>query len=129
MKGNGRKSRPAPPLAADVPPPPEVNPAPPVVICEPAPAPDPALAVLKAIAARPNGALDRDVARTVYSPNNREAAYAALRVRGLIRKLPVPLLPITYQVTEAGRAHLVAVEPQPCRALMVRPCMALIVLA
>ena len=83
----------------------------------------------KAIAARPNGALDRDVARTVYSPNNREAAYAALRVRGLIRKLPVPLLPITYQVTEAGRAHLVAVEPQPCRALMVRPCMALIVLA
>jgi DNA-binding PadR family transcriptional regulator len=114
--------------AADVTPAPEVKPAPPVVICEPAPAADPALAVLKAIAARPNGALDRDVARSVYSPNNREAAYAQLRARGLIRTLPVPLLPITYQITDAGRAHLVALEPQPCRALVVRGCVALMVL-
>jgi hypothetical protein len=118
----------AAPAAAEIPHLREKPPAPPVVKCEPEPAPDPALAVLKAVAARADGALDRDVARTVHSPKDRERAYAQLRARGLIRKLPVPLLPITYQVTEAGRAKLAALEPQPCRALIVRPCVALIVL-
>ncbi len=89
------------------------------------PAADPALAVLKAIAAQPHGALDADVAQRVHSPNDRERAYAELRVKGLIRYLPMPLVPRMFAVTAAGRAHLAALES--CRALMIRPPMALMI--
>ncbi len=80
---------------------------------------------LRAIAAQPRGAQDWDVAQSVHSPNDREAAYAQLRARGLIRLLPVPLVPRMFQITPAGRAHLAALEP--CRALMIRPPMALMI--
>jgi hypothetical protein len=112
---------------------PEVKPvpAPTLVKCEPAPAPDPALAVLKAIAAQHQGALDVDVAGTVHSPNERELAYAQLRVRGYIRVAPLPLVPRVFKMTPAGWEHLGKADRTPIppvRALVVRPCVAVMVI-
>lgn len=112
--------------AAEIPHLREEPPARPVAVCDPEPVVDPAIKVLKAIAACERGALDQDVARVVYSTNEREAAYAQLRVRGLIRLLPLPISPRVWAITDAGRAKLGALEP--CRALMIRPPMTLMVL-
>jgi len=87
-----------------------------------------ALQVLKALAAHPDGMTDRDLRQATWaSVNEREKAYAPLRVRGFIRPRPDSVMVRMFEITPAGRAHLVALEPPPCRALIVRPCLALMI--